>query len=87
MVDVRSALAFAAGRVPGARSVPLATLSEAVRDGALDAARGKRLVLVGAGTDAAQACVRLSRVFAFEDVAELQGGMDAWRAAGLAVEP
>lgn len=57
-------------------------LSDAVRAGALDAhVTGSHMAVVCAsGTRSAQATVRLSRVFGFEHVSNVAGGMAAWAA-------
>ena len=82
-VDVRPHEAFEAGRLPGARSVPLTALTARQRelpDGAL-------LVLYGADSaDEAAAAFRYLRSAGRTNVVVLEGGFAAWRASGFDVE-
>lgn len=70
--------------MPGAYSLPFAELSSAVRSGLLLGWMRRTIVIVG-DTDvtAAQASVRLRRVFGFEEVVCMRGGMPAWVEAEL----
>ena len=81
VLDVREPDEFAAGHVPGARNVPLASLSEAAAS--IDRARpllvhcqtGPRQTMAGTALEAAGYDVRL-----------LSGGFEAWEQAGLPIE-
>ena len=82
VIDVREAAEFADGHIPGAINMPLSTF-QATK---LPDAGGKTLVLnCAAGRRSAMALDKCAQVR--EDVTtHLQGGMGAWRAAGLRVE-
>ena len=85
IIDVRTAEEYATGRLPGSRNIPLDKLSTAVRSGEVSA-DGALVVVCAKGGRSAQACVRLSKVFKFEDVTNVKGGMSACAAAGLPIE-
>jgi rhodanese-related sulfurtransferase len=79
IIDVREPAEFAAGHVPGARSVPLGTLRQA------DLGGTRKLVLVCAsGRRSASGCDAIAAT-ATREVHSLDGGMAAWKAAGGAV--
>jgi rhodanese-related sulfurtransferase len=83
LVDVRSAEEFAAGHLRDAKNIPLADL--ATRVGELDKSKNKTVVVIceaGARSDKA---ARQLTAAGFEDVVSLEGGLAAWRAAGLPV--
>ncbi|KAK9842079.1 hypothetical protein WJX81_007557 [Elliptochloris bilobata] len=87
ILDVRTRGEFAGGRVPGALNVPLDELSDAVRAGKLDDFCTRPLAVVcQIGMRSAQATVRLSRVFNFDDAYNVAGGTSAWVAAGYPLE-
>lgn len=81
VVDVRAPAEFAAGHLPGARNLPLADLGKR----AADLPAGKPVIVVcGQGASAGKAAAALrgtgrDRVFC------LDGGLAAWRQAGLPV--
>lgn len=65
--------------IPTAVNIPLDMLSDAVRAGQLDPYHNSSIAVVCAsGQRSAQATVRLSKVFAFQNVVNLTGGMAAW---------
>jgi rhodanese-related sulfurtransferase len=82
VVDVRNPAEQAGGVVPGARSVPLATLLG--RLGELDSRRP--VVVYCAGGYRSSAAASLLRAHGFKCVGDILGGFDAWRAARLPVE-
>ena len=82
VVDVRSPAEQAGGVVPGAVSVPLPALLE--RLGELDPRRA--MVVYCAGGYRSSVAASLLRAHGFERVADILGGFDAWRAAGLPIE-
>ncbi len=82
VVDVRSPAEQTDGAVPGAVSVPLPTLLE--RLGELDP--GRPIVVYCAGGYRSSVAASLLRAHGFERVADILGGFDAWRAAGLPIE-
>ena len=84
VIDVRSVEEFRATHgsiVADAVNVPIEELSARVQDGSLDIYRGKFIVMVcGSGLRSAQATVRLSKLFAFDNVHNLVGGLEAAKA-------
>jgi rhodanese-related sulfurtransferase len=82
LVDVRDAGMHAAERIPGARSIPLATLDP----GGLTVGPGQRLVFhCEIGAASANAARRAGEV-GRDNVYNLEGGIAAWKQAGLPVE-
>ena len=82
-VDVRAPEAFQAGRLPGARSIPLTALT--ARQGELPP--DGLVVLYGADSvDEAAAAFRYLRSTGRTNIAVLEGGFAAWRAGGYRVE-
>ena len=82
-IDLRPEGDYRAGRLPGARSLPLATLAsrldELPRDGVL--------VLYGdAATERVLGAYHLIRARHPGDVYVLEGGLDAWRRLGYRLE-
>lgn len=78
VVDVRSAMEFASGHVPGAANIPLEQLELRTEDLAAD----RPVVLVcQAGTRARIAAELLGE--RRENLLVLEGGTDAWRKAGM----
>jgi len=83
VLDVRSADEFAASHLRDAKNIPLADLSN--RIGELEKSKTRTVVVVcqsGARSDKA---VRQLKAAGFEDVLSLEGGINAWTAAGLPV--
>ena len=81
IVDVRSSEEFAAGHLRDAKHIPLADLG--ARIGELDKSKNRTVVMVcqtGARSDKA---ARQLQAAGFEDVHSLEGGLTAWKAAGL----
>ena len=81
IVDVRSAEEFAAGHLRDAKNIPLADL--ATRIGELEKSKPRSVVVVcqtGARSDKA---ARQLAAAGFDDVVSLDGGLAAWKAAGL----
>jgi rhodanese-related sulfurtransferase len=80
LVDVREQFEFVAGHAPGARHLPLGEIG--LQLGTLD--HGRRLILVcRSGQRSATATAQLTA--AGFDAINLEGGMQAWAAAGLPV--
>lgn len=79
VLDVREDNEYRAGRIAGARSLPLSRLDP----GAL--AEGERYVAVCASGMRSGRATRALRKAGF-DVINLRGGMHAWERAGLPVE-
>lgn len=82
VVDVRAPYEWEAGHLPGAVHVPLATLPD--RLGELDRSRPVVLQCKGGGRSSIAASIL--QASGFSDVANLDGGFDAWSAAGFDVE-
>jgi rhodanese-related sulfurtransferase len=83
LVDVREEDEWEAGRIAGALHVPLAEL--AARLGELDPTRRTVFVCrVGSRSDVAAGVATRA---GFGDAANLAGGLHAWWAAGLPLEP
>lgn len=82
LVDVRADHEWEAGRIPGAKHVPLAELNE--RTGEIDQDRPVVLYCRG-GTRSTMAADALAA--AGYDAAKLTGGIVGWEEEGLALEP
>ncbi|MEV5761005.1 rhodanese-like domain-containing protein [Streptomyces tendae] len=84
VVDVRSPGEYTGGHLPGAHNVPLERFDEAADALAAAAARGPLLLVCASGNRSAKGCARLAaRNVA---AATLDGGTNAWAAAGHPVE-
>jgi rhodanese-related sulfurtransferase len=82
-VDVRAPEAYRRGRLPGARSIPLSSLTRRRREVPADAL----VVLYGAdGLDEAVTAYRYLRGAGHTNVFVLEGGFAGWQAQGHAVE-
>ena len=84
IVDVRSASEYQTGHISGSRNICLDELTDAVKNGELTDKK-PLAVICARGGRSAQACVRLSKVFGFENVTNIAGGMNAWIGAGFPV--
>jgi rhodanese-related sulfurtransferase len=82
LVDVRECAEYDAEHIAGARLVPLSTFAQQV--GEIDRERPV-YVVCRSGTRATQAAERLQQL-GYPDVRILAGGLQAWIAAGQAVE-
>jgi rhodanese-related sulfurtransferase len=81
VIDVRDTPEFDAGQLPGSRNIPLKDLPARARE--LESFKEKPLLLVCAsGARAGQACAQLQRL-GFTKLNNLDGGIDAWKRAGL----
>jgi rhodanese-related sulfurtransferase len=83
LIDVCEAAEYAAGHVPGSRSLPLSTLATAT-----DLPKNKALpvvVVCATGARASRAAGMLKKQ-GFDQVHTLAGGLAAWREANLPVE-
>jgi len=84
-LDVRTGAEFIAGHVPGSISIPLSG-QFASWAGAVLGLAAKPILIASSSDQVGEARVRLARV-GIEDLAGyLDGGVEAWRLAGLALE-
>ncbi len=81
LIDVREPVEFAEGHVPGARLVPLASVPAAVPD--LPATAAVYVICEVGGRSAHAAMFLSQRGF---DAYNVDGGTQAWRAAGYPIE-
>ena len=88
LLDVRTPEEYRAGHATNAVNIELDALSDAVRAGTLDDWKedGPVVVICQSGKRSAQATVRLSKVFNFQQVINVKGGTQAWIAAGYPTE-
>ncbi|GIL43128.1 hypothetical protein Vafri_973 [Volvox africanus] len=88
LLDVRSRQEYDGGHIAGAFNLPLdPDLSAAVRNGSLDEFRDQPVAVVcGSGMRSGQATVRLSKVYGFSNVTNVNGGMMAWSQEGLPIK-
>lgn len=81
VVDVRTPEEFATGHLRDAKNIPLADFP--TRIGELDKSKAKSVVLVCQSGPRADKAVKLLQNAGFDDVVSLDGGLVAWKAAGL----
>jgi rhodanese-related sulfurtransferase len=81
VIDVRSADEFNAGHLRDAKNMPLADLAN--RIGELDKNKVKTVILVCQSGARADKAARQLKSAGFEDIYTLEGGVNAWSAAGL----
>jgi rhodanese-related sulfurtransferase len=81
VLDIREPAEFAAGHLPNAKNIPVGDLEK--RMGELPAAKPV-LVCCASGARSGRAIGALRKA-GREDVFNLQGGLEAWRQAGLPV--
>ncbi|MDB5730362.1 MAG: Rhodanese domain protein [Variovorax sp.] len=84
VVDVREPEEFAAGRITGARNVPLAQLEAKLA--ATVKNKNLPLVLVCDSGARAQRAVATAKKLGYEQAQAMAGGIKAWKAANLPVE-
>jgi len=81
LIDVRTPEEFAAGHIPGSRSMPVDTL-----EGVERLPEGKIILYCKAGKRTQRAFEILSKK-GFTGLSVLDGGLDAWKASGGKVDP
>ena len=82
VIDVRSAGEYASGHIPGAVNVPYDEVAERIAD--LDTSNGVALYcMVGPRARKGEAALLAA---GYHDVLHLEGGLSAWKAAGLPVD-
>lgn len=86
MVDVRNSADYGAGHILGARNAPLERLEQGEAGAELTKRKNKPVILYcESGERGAKALAALKKL-GFERAFNLQGGLAAWRQAGLPVE-
>jgi len=86
VIDVRSPREYQAAHVPGARLLPLNTLTrEAVQNGRSSHGDSPVYLICWSGARSAAACARLAGQ-GLNNVVNVEGGTRAWQQAGLPVE-
>ncbi|MGH8855985.1 MAG: rhodanese-like domain-containing protein [Telluria sp.] len=83
VLDVSTAEEFSAGHVRDAKNIPLADLGS--RIGELEKSKNRTVIVVCQTGARADKAVRLLAAAGFEDAQALEGGLAAWKAAGLPV--
>jgi rhodanese-related sulfurtransferase len=84
MLDVRDAADYAAGHIPNARNIPLAQLTDRLRE--LEKLKSRPIIInCDSGMRSAKACGALQKI-GFSDVFTLRGGLRGWVEASLPVE-
>lgn len=81
VVDVRPSFDFAGGRIPGAMSLPNRSLT--TRADQLD--KNRRIVFVSEDGSQGEIAARIAHSLGFVNVANVEGGFDAWLDAGYPV--
>jgi rhodanese-related sulfurtransferase len=84
VVDVREPAEFEAGHIIGARNIPLSQIEARAAD--LKRNKGKPVVVCCASGTRSAAAVAAFKKHGFEKVFSLNGGLAAWKQAGLPTE-
>jgi rhodanese-related sulfurtransferase len=82
LIDVREYPEFAAGAIANSRLVPLSTLKRAAENWD----RGDQFIFVCQVGERSRRAAEQMRAAGFANVANLAGGIDAWRASGLPLD-
>ncbi|HTJ97797.1 MAG TPA: rhodanese-like domain-containing protein [Rhodocyclaceae bacterium] len=83
VLDVRDAIAFGSGHLPNARNIPLADLERRV--GELEKSKNRPIIICGEGGQASKASALLQKS-GYDKATVLNGGVTAWKDAGMPVE-
>jgi len=83
VLDVRTHMEWRHDRIAGAINVPITSLQRALENLEIDP--GRPTVAICLSAHRSVPAVRLLRAAGFADVRQLEGGMRAWRKAGLPV--
>ncbi len=81
VLDISTAEEFAAGHLRDAKNIPLADLASRV--GELDKFKAKTVIVTCQSGARADKAVKLLTAAGFTDAVALDGGLVAWKAAGL----
>ena len=83
LIDVRESEEFAAGKIPGAVSIPRGFLELRIEE---KAKRDEPLILYCAGGTRSALAAKTLREMGYENVASMAGGYNRWSDSGFAVE-
>lgn len=81
ILDVRDAKEYAEGHLPDAKNIPLAELDKRLAE--LDKFKSRSLIVVGKSDARGSAAAAKLGKAGFGDVVNLEGGVAAWKKAGL----
>lgn len=81
LVDIRTSDEFARGHIAGAKNIPLEQLSSRLAE--LSKFQQGTVILAGTNKAPAQTTLALLKERGFNQVLSLEGGVEAWRTAGL----
>jgi rhodanese-related sulfurtransferase len=84
VIDVRDAAEFKSGHIPNARHVPQGQLPNRMKD--LEKVKAKPIILTCATGTRSRAASALLQKNGHPEVYSLQGGLNAWRQAGMPLE-
>eukprot|EP01026_Neomeris_dumetosa_P032569 TRINITY_DN2585_c0_g1_i5.p1 TRINITY_DN2585_c0_g1~~TRINITY_DN2585_c0_g1_i5.p1 ORF type:complete len:262 (-),score=18.41 TRINITY_DN2585_c0_g1_i5:184-855(-) len=79
ILDIRSSQQYNSAHIQHSMNIPFDALSMTIRNGDLDQYKSGHIAVVcNSGSTSAQATVKLSKVFGFEEVVNVKGGMQEW---------
>lgn len=84
VVDVREAAEYATGHIAGARHIPQGQLAGRMKE--LEKAKGRPVIVACATGNRSRAASALIEKQGHAEVYNLQGGLAAWRQAGMPLE-
>jgi rhodanese-related sulfurtransferase len=84
VIDVRDAAEYASGHIAGARHIPQAQLETRLKE--LEKVKSKPLIVACATGNRSRAASALLQKQGYAEVYNLQGGLAAWKQAGMPLE-
>ena len=84
VIDVRDAAEYGTGHIAGARNIPQAQLESRLKE--LEKAKSKPLIVACATGNRSRAASALLQKQGYAEVYSLQGGLAAWKQAGMPLE-
>lgn len=84
VIDIRDAAEYNAGHIAGARHIPQAQLESRLKE--LEKVKMKPLIVACATGNRSRAASALLQKQGYAEVYNLQGGLAAWRQAGMPLE-
>ncbi len=84
VLDVREAAEYKAGHIAGARHIPRGELGARLKE--LEKVKGKPIIVACATGNRSRSASALLQKSGYVDVYNLQGGLNAWRQAGMPLE-